>query len=494
MYWKEVDKFGGSSVGDAESLGRTTDIIISRKNKRPIVVLSAFGRPIGTDLTKATDLLRKMEEALFEGDFTEAERLRQEFSDRAKEIIASRGLEGVVDYAYSKSTRREYIFEKLDELFSYYRALHSDKREELARIAKNQASRNYMKDQFMSLGEPLTAGIGAADLIKNGHPAKAIHSGEIGLVTDSNYQNANPVPSAVLDMRRWFARLQSMSRGSWIPVLAGYVGMNDKGESTTLGRGASDYTAAIVGHALECPVIIWTDVDGIKDGTPGIIQNPSTLGRISFDEAYELAAHGTTAIHYRAVEEAKSGGQPMFVRNTFNPEHSGTRITTNRIETPGIIKALTAAPNVTYMEASCSFEQVSEVLSHLHSSGIEVPLMSYTGHKATLVLGIPEAPDALTRKLKEFGVAGSKLRLVRNQYLIKIVGDGIGDQRNYMVRLGVESALQSIAAAESVTYGNTTLHPIQIVNPSSIGFVTSRKAGPAIAQALYDALIANRAA
>lgn len=488
MYWEEVDKFGGSSLGNAESIERASDIILARKERRPIVVVSAWGTPVGTSLTKATNVLKGIEDALFRGDFEEAERLGKEFVERTGEIVAGLGLEDIVDYAFSPSTEREYIFSKLDRLFSEYIQFHE--KGNLERIAGDLAFRNCLKDQFMALGEPLTAGLFAANLVRRGIPAKSIHPADIGLITDSNYQNANPLPGTIFKMREHLTRLQGRQSSAgdfWIPVIAGYVGKNTEDHETTLGRGASDYSAAILGHTAKVPVIIWTDVSGIYDGTPKFIANPKILPRISFHEALELATYGTTAIHPRAIEEARESAKPLYVKNTFNPEHPGTMIVIERKEVQGLVKAVTVLPEVAMVEAACSSSEYAEMLNYFEAVGLRMPISSYTEGRATIVLDTPQLGDSMLEKLSKMGLSGNRLNYSKRKFLIKIVGDGIGDPNNYESSMPILNTAFAAAKQLRQAHQKKTVYSMMIMHPSSIGIVASYNAGPAIAQAIHSA-------
>ena len=525
MYWGEVNKCGGSSVGDADSISKLTNILISRVENHPIVVNSAFGSPVGQNITKGTDLLKDIEEALNSDDAAKAYKLKAEFVSRVNEIVNGNNLETIVDYARSESMRRENILRKLDFLIENYLNLvrsnvdqwEREQEELLVRevvrpdpaikllndvlaFEKFDAdNRARLKDSFLGLGELITSGLISADLIRKGHQALAIHPADAGLITDSNFQNAIPVPDYQARIRSYFSHLNSSTHGHrFIPVISGYVARDLQGNDTTLGRNSSDWSAAIFARALKIPLIIWKESDGIYDATPikvnggNMIPDTRTLESVSFDEALELTSFGTNAIHPKAIEEAKAGGKHLYVRNTFSPQHRGTKIVTNRIESDGLVKAITILPHVTMLDATCTNSQFAEILTYLNSKGIRFPMVSYTLGNVYMVVDMPELSDQIYEKLGSIGLAGSRLTSSKEKYLIKLVGDGIGSQANYHRILPILEKLYTVSQQQTGIYGSKSLFPIEIKHPSSIGFVTGHRAGPAIANALYDFCIRSR--
>ncbi|MFC1787565.1 aspartate kinase, partial [Halobacteriota archaeon] len=174
-----------------------------------------------------------------------------------------------------------------------------------------------------------------------------------GIVTDSNFKNARPL----LDMTdiKVKDRIAPLLQKQTIPVITGFVAADDKGIITTLSRGGSDYTASLIGAAIDADEIwIWTDVDGIMTSDPRIISEARTLPIISYLEAMELSYFGAKVLHPKTIEPAIKKGIAVRVMNTFNPDHPGTLIVNSHEEIKYIIKAVTLIQNVALINISGS--------------------------------------------------------------------------------------------------------------------------------------------
>lgn len=175
-------------------------------------------------------------------------------------------------------------------------------------------------DILMSCGEIISSVIFANTLMSRGYKSKVFTGGQAGIITDDNFGDAEIIrvePQYILD-----ALNQNI-----IPVVAGFQGMTVDGDVTTLGRGGSDTTAALLGEALKAYAVeIYTDVDGIMTADPRIVANAHILKRISYNEVFQLAEQGAKVIHPRAVEIAMRGNIPLIIKNTMT-DSPGTIIT-----------------------------------------------------------------------------------------------------------------------------------------------------------------------
>lgn len=175
-------------------------------------------------------------------------------------------------------------------------------------------------DILMSCGEIISSVIFANTLMSKGYKSKVFTGGQAGIITDNNFGDAEIIrvePQYILD-----ALNQNI-----IPVVAGFQGITVDGDVTTLGRGGSDTTAALMGEALKAYAVeIYTDVDGIMTADPRIVSNAHILKRISYNEVFQLAEQGAKVIHPRAVEIAMRGNIPLIIKNTMS-DSPGTIIT-----------------------------------------------------------------------------------------------------------------------------------------------------------------------
>ena len=195
-------------------------------------------------------------------------------------------------------------------------------------------------DVVSGVGERLSAPLLAAVLRANGVNAQFVDAGEL-IITDDQFGSANPLMDATPSRCR--DRLLPMLQSGVVPVVTGFVGATENGVPTTLGRGGSDYSAAILGAALDADEIqIWTDVDGVMTADPRIVENARSMDELSYEEVAELAYYGAKVLHPKTVTPAVESKIPLRVLNTFNPAHPGTSIVEKTRQLRQGVKAITA--------------------------------------------------------------------------------------------------------------------------------------------------------
>ena len=295
-----VMKFGGTSVEDPAAIRRTTAIVAGRValGKQPVVVVSA--------MAKVTDLLLRAAETAVTGDRAGAlaisSRLRVRHRDTAAELVKdSAALVDVIDQK----------FDSLDEILRGLAALL----ELTPRIS----------DLIVSHGEMLSSRIVAATFRELGINAAHVDARQV-IITDSQFQKAIP-QDALIEKRSQEKLLPLLTEGH-VPVMGGFIASNEAGITTTLGRGGSDFTAALIGGALAAETIeIWTDVDGIMSADPRVCPDALRVKIISFEEAAELAYFGAKVLHPATILPAVKKNIPVQVLNSRNASCEGTRIT-----------------------------------------------------------------------------------------------------------------------------------------------------------------------
>ena len=294
-----VMKFGGTSVEDATAIARTAGIVAGRvaAGKRPVVVVSA--------MSKVTDQLLACAAAASRGDRTGAlaisQRLRCRHRDTATALIKECA-------ALQISIERE--FDALDEI--------------LRGLAAILELTPRISDLIVSYGERLSSVIIAQAFRERGLDAVHIDSREV-IITDSQYQKAMP-QDALIEERCGIHVRPHLEAGK-VPVMGGFIGSSEAGITTTLGRGGSDFTGALIGGALHAEAIeIWTDVNGIMTTDPRICPDALRVKVISFEEAAELAYFGAKVLHPATILPAVRKNIPVLVLNSRNPTNEGTRI------------------------------------------------------------------------------------------------------------------------------------------------------------------------
>ena len=164
------------------------------------------------------------------------------------------------------------------------------------------------------------------------------------MITNDNYLNATPLFDKVEAKSR--EMLLPLIRDSYVPVTQGFIGSSEAGITTTIGRGGSDYSAAIIGALLDAEEIqIWTDVDGVLSADPRRVPDAKVIDSLSYNEAMELAYFGAKVLHPQTMGPAVTRGIPIWIRNTFNPEHPGTLIC-QRPESTHPVKGITSINQV----------------------------------------------------------------------------------------------------------------------------------------------------
>ncbi|MHB8412137.1 MAG: aspartate kinase [Candidatus Acidiferrales bacterium] len=314
-------KFGGTSVGDASCIGRVVEIVRAALRVSNIIVVVSAMAGVTDKLIEAATLSedgdRKSAAAIFQ-------RLREQHEAAAVVLTHS-------------VPERNRIRSKMQKLFQMgERLCHATAlRRELSLRARDAVS---------GLGERLSAPLVAAALAELGVPSKPIEATEL-VVTDSNHGAAEP--RMHMTRERCEAYLHPLLRKGIVPVVTGFIGATSEGAVTTLGRGGSDYSATILGAALDADeVVIWKDVDGVLTADPRIVPGARTIPEISYREAAELAYFGSKVLHPKTLRAVVQSGIPVWIRNTFAPDRPGTKITPSGPSNGGGVAGLTAISDV----------------------------------------------------------------------------------------------------------------------------------------------------
>ncbi len=309
-----VMKFGGTSVGDGERIRQVAQIVtgVARGELGPsaqsaesveflpsVVIVSA--------MSGVTDALIEAARASANHDSDIVRRTAAELSQRHREAAE------VVTLPEERRALLDEVEALIEEFESLCRAIH---------ILGELTPRGL--DAVASLGERLSVRLVAAAIRAEGLPARAIEATEL-VVTDDNYGAASPLMEATRERAR--AALLPLLDEGVVPVVTGFIGATPEGAITTLGRGGSDYSAAILGSCLDADEVwIWTDVDGVMTADPRIVPDARTLPEISYAEAAELSYFGAKVLHPKTILPAVERNIPIRIRNTFNPTGPSTLI------------------------------------------------------------------------------------------------------------------------------------------------------------------------
>ncbi len=318
-----VMKFGGTSVEDSKAIDRVVGIVRERLAVNPVVVVSA--------MAKVTDQLLATAKAAGGGDRDAALKLAHALRERhyaaAGELLGT----GLFTQFHSEL---EADFDALDEL--------------LRGIAAVGELTARTMDNVVSFGERISSKIVTAAFSARGINATHVDSREC-IITDANHTKALPLFEDINP--RLQKILRPLLEKNRVPVMGGFIGATRDGITTTIGRGGSDFTAAIVGAGLDAERIeIWTDVDGMMTTDPNLCPDARRIKAISFQEAAELAYFGAKVLHPATLLPAIQKNIPVQVLNSRNPKNEGTRITGRAPRSQNIFKAIAAKKRITIVD------------------------------------------------------------------------------------------------------------------------------------------------
>ncbi len=316
-------KFGGTSVEDAAAIDRVAGIVKSRLAERPFVVISA--------MAKVTDQLLAMAAAAGRGDRDRALEICRELRERhyltAGELLGT----GLHTGLHSELGAE---FDSLDEL--------------LRGISAVGELTPRTSDFVVSFGERLSSMIATTAFLARDLPATFVDPRKI-IVTDAQHSRAVPQVEEIND--RLHDCVKPLLDRQRVPIMGGFVGATPEGVTTTIGRGGSDFSAALVGAGLNAERIeIWTDVDGMKTTDPRMCPDARRIKVISFEEAAELAYFGARVLHPATVLPAIEKNIPVLVLNSRNPGNEGTRILARTPPSRALVKAIAAKGRITVID------------------------------------------------------------------------------------------------------------------------------------------------
>jgi aspartate kinase len=320
-----VMKFGGTSVEDAAAIERATAIVQSRRMEKPVVVVSA--------LAKVTDQLQQMGEAAGRGERDNALQLARCLRERHYNVAGELLGTGLFTQFHAEL---ESDFDALEEL--------------LRGIAAVGELTPRISDHVLSFGELVSSKIVSAVFSLRGLDAALVDAREC-IVTDAGHTRATPLFDEIHD--RLQQQVKPLVERGRVPVLGGYIAATSDGIPTTLGRGGSDFTAAIVGAELGAERIeIWTDVDGMMTTDPRLCPGARRIKVMSFDEAAELAYFGAKVLHPASLLPAIQKNIPVQVLNSRKAKSAGTRITAQAPSCRNTFKAIAAKGRITIVDVA----------------------------------------------------------------------------------------------------------------------------------------------
>lgn len=395
-----VCKFGGTSVADAAAIGRVIDIIAAKLDRQPVVVVSALGG--------ATNQLLDVAHKASQGELLAAVQIIEQLRERHLREAAAL-LSGAPD--------ADEVAHEIGVTF-----------DELAHLAEAFRTLGYLTprslDTVAAIGELLSSQIVAAAFRHRGFAADFVDARDV-VRTNDFFTKAEPDVDGIAQAAQQV--LVPLIQQGRIPVMGGFVGATASRVTTTLGRGGSDFSASLIGAAIDAEAIeIWTDVDGMLTADPRVIPAAQLIERISFEEAAELAAFGAKVLHPATIAPAVQRGIPVYVFNSRRPEGKGTMIAFDAPRLP--VRAIAGKRSATMVKLRSSrmllapgfLRRVFEVFER-HRTSVDVVTTSEVSVSVTL----DETHNlaAILQDLAEFG----DVSVERRSGVLAVVGAGLAD-------------------------------------------------------------------
>ncbi|MEO5906794.1 MAG: bifunctional aspartate kinase/homoserine dehydrogenase I, partial [Saprospiraceae bacterium] len=406
-----IMKFGGSSVGNAERIRQLIEIVRKRSaDDNLVVVVSA--------MAGITNLL---EEACLKAA------AKNESYRTSLEMIIRRHEECIGSFPFAPAVSSELIEQIRDPIHRLGVICRG-----LSLVGDLTAK---TKAYIMSFGELLSSQIFRAAIQSSGLEASLIDSREV-IMTDDHFLSGR------VDFIETNQRIRkTIDPNVRIYVAPGYVARSHSGESTTLGRGGSDYTAAIFAGALDADVLeIWTDVNGMMSADPRLVRDTITIPSMSYEEAMELSYFGAKVIYPPTIHPALSKGIPIIIKNSFQPDHPGTTISNHPDDSVNFVKGLTCIQDIALVTISgpgmIGTPGIAQrFFQALGNEGINIFFITQSSSEHNISFAISRLDAGSAKKVigetYELEMSLGKIDPVKVEYdlaLVAVVGDGMREK------------------------------------------------------------------
>lgn len=399
-------KFGGTSVANCEAINRTIAIVKGKLQQKPVVVVSA--------LSKVTDSLCKIADAIESANpalaYDLIEALRKRHADLCDELMDGTDL---------CSSAKAAVEELCGGLLQLAKA---------ACMLGELTARS--KARILAHGELLSSTVICHAMNSRGIDTAWIDARRM-IITNADYLKAQPVLSEI--EQRVPAAVDQAYKGRDAVITQGFVSSTPDGRTTVLGRGGSDYTASLIGMAVNANAIeIWTDVDGIRTTDPKRVTQTKPIERLSFEEAAEMAHFGAKVLHPLTIEPAVLKNIPVFVLNSINPESKGTEILPSDQIEDGI-KAISFKENILLLNIfSTGMIEVSGFLSKVFNiftaNNVSVDLISTSEANISMTIDASQDISRVVDQLSEF----AQVNVHTDKAQVSVIGKNVTHQRGLL--------------------------------------------------------------
>ncbi|HWV56319.1 MAG TPA: lysine-sensitive aspartokinase 3 [Longimicrobiales bacterium] len=404
-----IMKFGGTSVEDAGAMERVARIVDERKPQPRVVVVSA--------LRGMTDALLQAVRSASAGDVKSGfELLTPQFARH--DAIAAEVLP-----PEERARVETMVAEYREEIVELLRIVNA-----------HPGTLLPLQDEIVAYGERLSGPVAAAVMRAAGVPAEYVDARRC-IVTNEEHGRAAPIMEATFERTR--STLLSLLEAGTIPVLGGFISSAESGATTTLGRGGSDYSAAIFGAALDAAEIqIWTDVTGFLTADPRVVPEARPIARLSYAEAAELAFFGAKVLHPKTIQPAVEKDIPVRICNSREPHHPGTLINGDVGPAPGGVRAIAHKPGISIVQVESArmlgaygfLRALFEVFDRFRTA---VDVVSTSEVSVSLSLEDTRRLPEIVTALEELGT----VRVSSGNAIVSVVGEGIGETPGIAARV-----------------------------------------------------------
>lgn len=421
-----VMKFGGSSLANAERIQQVGEIVAKHLHENPILVLSAINH--------TTNELIEAGQAALAGKVDATKIVSHHLQILAALNLANSGV--------------EKLLEELTNLLHGISLLRELTRRTLAYL--------------LSFGEILSLRIFYAYLCQRGIEAEPFEGWKAGIVTTSDFDRAEILAQTYQNVAMTFRHLKK----GVVPIITGFIAKDMAGNITTLGRGGSDLTAAVIGAALGVREIqLWKDVHGVYSTDPRILDTAVPISVISFQEASELAYFGAKILHPQSILPAMKMDIPVRVKNSYHPEYAGTLIVSNVIRQDGLVTAIAYKPHQTMVHISSTrmlgqygfLAKVFQIFSELK---ISVDVITTSAAVISLTLENQVDVEELEKHLR----AISTVTIQQNKAIISLIGS-----TKYSSKI-LEKALRTLSqekiSVQMISHGASGVNTSLVVDDS----------------------------
>jgi aspartate kinase len=417
----KVFKFGGTSVGSIANMRAVMDLISNGEQK--LVVLSAMSGTTNS-LVEISDYLSKKNKESALGLISS---LEKKYYNLIPELFSSEEM---------RQKGKKVLEERFDVIKGYTSGPFNEAGEKV----------------ILAQGELISTALFTLLMQENGHNTVLLPALDFMKIDSDKAPDNRYIKEKIHEV------LKSYPKADYY-ITQGFICRNDQNEIDNLQRGGSDYTATIIGGAINSEEVqIWTDIDGFHNNDPRFVQNTRRVDRLSFSEAAELAYFGAKILHPQTVLPAKVNNIPVRLKNTMNPSDPGTLITS---ESSGKgIKAVAAKDGITairirsgrMLNAYGFMKSVFEIFEYFKTP---IDMIATSEVAVSVTIDNPKHLDEIVNEIKEYG----KVKIDKNQTIVCIVGDMIAEEKGFAAK--VFSALQGIPI-RMISYGGSR-HNISIL-------------------------------